>query len=71
MNIRKCEHDHFYNGDRYKVCPYCEETNLLRSSDTVKQGNTKKEKADKKKRTKGIVPVKKKICGEGYPPGLS
>ena len=22
MNIRKCENGHFYNGDRYKICPY-------------------------------------------------
>ena len=29
MNIRKCTNDHFYNGDRYKICPYCEEANLL------------------------------------------
>ena len=59
MNIRKCENDHFYNGDRYKVCPYCEESNLLRSPDTVKQENVKKEKADKKKEPK-VHPVKKK-----------
>lgn len=70
MNIRKCENGHYYNGDRYKICPYCEESNLLRSPDTVKQENVKKEKADKKKEPK-VHPVKKKICGKRYPPGLS
>lgn len=25
MNIIKCEKGHFYNGDRYKTCPHCEE----------------------------------------------
>ena len=59
MNIRKCENGHYYNGDRYKICPYCEESNLLRSPDTVKQENVKKEKADKKKEPK-VHPVKKK-----------
>lgn len=59
MNIRKCENGHYYNGDRYKICPYCEESNLLRSPDTVKQENVKKEKADKKKEPKAR-PVKKK-----------
>ena len=59
MNIRKCENGHYYNGDRYKICPYCEESNLLRSPDTVKQENVKKEKADKKKEPK-VRPVKKK-----------
>ena len=59
MNIRKCENDHFYNGDRYKVCPYCEEAKLLQNPDTEKQENVKKEKADKKKEPK-VRPVKKK-----------
>lgn len=59
MNIRKCENGHYYNGDRYKICPYCEESNLLRSPDTVKQENVKKEKTDKKKEPK-VRPVKKK-----------
>lgn len=59
MNIRKCENDHFYNGDRYKVCPYCEEAKLLQNPDTEKQENAKKEKTDKKKEPK-VRPVKKK-----------
>ena len=59
MNIRKCENGHYYNGDRYKISPYCEESNLLRSPDMVKQENVKKEKADKKKEPK-VHPVKKK-----------
>lgn len=70
MNIRKCENGHYYNGDRYKICPYCEESNLLRSPDTVKQENVKKEKADKKKRTEGSS-SQEKICGKRYPPRLS
>ena len=49
MNIRKCENGHYYNGDRYKICPYCEESNLLRSPDTVKQENVKKEKQTRRK----------------------
>ena len=44
MNIRKCENGHFYNGDRYKICPYCEEAKLLQNPDTEKQENAKKEK---------------------------
>lgn len=59
MNIKKCENGHFYNGDRYKICPYCEDENLLRSPDAVKQENAKKEKADKQKEPK-VRPVKKK-----------
>ena len=46
MNIRKCENDHFYNGDRYKVCPYCEEAKLLQNPDTEKQENAKKGKTE-------------------------
>ena len=52
MNIRKCENDHFYNGDRYKICPYCEDANLLKNPDTSKLEKTKKEKAAKKKEPK-------------------
>ena len=59
MNIRKCENDHFYNGDRYKICPYCEDANLLKNPDTSKLEKTKKEKAAKKKEPKAR-PVKKK-----------
>ena len=59
MNIRKCENGHFYNGDRYKICPYCEEAKLLQNPDTEKQENAKKEKTDKKKEPK-VRPVKKK-----------
>lgn len=25
MNIKICENGHYYNGNRYKSCPYCEE----------------------------------------------
>lgn len=25
MNIKMCENGHYYNGNRYKSCPYCEE----------------------------------------------
>lgn len=59
MNIRKCENDHFYNGDRYKICPYCEDANLLKNPDTSKLEN-KKEKAAKKKEPKDR-PVKKNM----------
>ena len=59
MNIRKCENGHYYNGDRYKICPYCEEAKLLQNPDTEKQENAKKEKTDKKKEPK-VRPVKKK-----------
>ena len=64
MNIRKCENGHYYNGDRYKVCPYCEEAKLLQNPDTEKQENAKKEKTDKKKEPK-VRPVKKKLFS-GY-----
>ncbi len=29
MNIRKCANGHYYNGDRYKSCPYCAEAQEL------------------------------------------
>lgn len=59
MNIRKCENGHFYNGDRYKICPYCEEAKLLQNPDTEKQENAKG-KTDKKKEPK-VRPVKKNM----------
>ena len=55
MNIKKCTNGHFYNGDRYKICPYGEEANLLHSPDPVKQENAKTEKTDKKMREE-IIP---------------
>ena len=70
MNIRRCENDHFYNGDRYKVCPYCEEAKLLQNPDTEKQENAKKGKNRQEERTEGSS-SQEKICGEGYPAGLS
>ena len=38
MNIKICENGHYYNGNRYKCCPYCEEQQM------VSQGKLKKEK---------------------------
>ena len=38
MNIKICENGHYYNGNRYKCCPYCEEQKM------VSQGKLKKEK---------------------------
>lgn len=52
MNIRKCENGHYYNGDRYKICPYCEEAKLLQNPDTEKQENAKR-KNRQEERTEG------------------
>lgn len=40
MNIKICENGHYYNGNRYKCCPYCEEQQM------VSQGKLKKEKQE-------------------------
>lgn len=40
MNIKICENGHYYNGNRYKCCPYCEEQQM------VSQGKLKTEKQE-------------------------
>ena len=41
MNIKICENGHYYNGNRYKCCPYCEEQQMVSQGKlkTEKQGN--------------------------------
>lgn len=45
MNIKICENGHYYNGNRYKCCPYCEEQQMVSQGKlkTEKQGNVVEE----------------------------
>ena len=45
MNITICENGHYYNGNRYKCCPYCEEQQMVSQGKlkTEKQGNVVEE----------------------------
>lgn len=45
MNIKICENGHYYNGNRYKCCPYCEELQMVSQGKlkTEKQGNVVEE----------------------------
>lgn len=45
MNIKICENGHYYNGNRYKCCPYCEEQQMVSHGKlkTEKQGNVVEE----------------------------
>lgn len=61
MNIRKCENGHFYNGDRYKICPYCEEAKLLQNPDTEKQENDKKGKNRQRRKNRRFVQSRKNM----------
>ena len=45
MKIKICENGHYYNGNRYKCCPYCEEQQMVSQGKlkTEKQGNVVEE----------------------------
>ena len=45
MNIKIGENGHYYNGNRYKCCPYCEEQQMVSQGKlkTEKQGNVVEE----------------------------
>lgn len=29
MDMKRCNKGHFYDGEKYKTCPYCQETNMI------------------------------------------
>lgn len=55
MNIIKCEKGHFYNGDKYKTCPHCEEMQQenMRNPQVAESMSNKKSQADSKQPMRG------------------
>lgn len=40
MDMKRCNKGHFYDGEKYKTCPYCQETNMIPAKTVpVKENN--------------------------------
>lgn len=62
MNIKMCANGHYYNGHRYKTCPYCEEAERQQNHTMETKKAGKREEKEQKKQEKIQQKEEKKVA---------